>query len=116
MFRGEIWLINLDPTTGAEIQKIRPVVIISSDAIGVLPLRVIVPLTDWKERYQQAPWMVQVPPDKENGLSKLSAADTFQIRSVSTSRFVRKIGKLSQMNVDSIVAAIGLVIEYPFSK
>ena len=114
MYRGEIWLINLDPTIGAEIQKIRPVVIVSSDAVGVLPLRVIVPLTDWKERYRQAPWMVPISPDNENGLSKLSAADTFQIRAVSTSRFVRKIGKLSRINIDSIVIAIGLVIQYPF--
>jgi mRNA interferase MazF len=114
MHRGEIWLINLDPTIGAEIQKIRPVVIVSSDAIGTLPLRVIVPITDWKERYRQAPWMVQVSPDNENGLSKLSAADTFQIRSVSTSRFVHRLGKLSPIKIDSIITAIGLVIEYPF--
>ena len=30
--RGEIWLVNLDPTIGAEIRKTRPVVVISSDA------------------------------------------------------------------------------------
>src|SRR5512143_1303481 len=95
MHRGEIWLINLDPTVGAEIQKIRPVAIVSSDAVGILPLRVVVPLTDWKERYLQAAWMVQISPNAENGLSKRSAADAFQIRSVSTTRFVRRIGKLS---------------------
>ena len=49
--KGEIWLINLDPTIGAEIRKTRPAVIVSEDAISILPLRVIVPLTDWKERY-----------------------------------------------------------------
>ncbi len=112
MYRGEIWLINLDPTAGAEIQKTRPAVIISSNAIGVLPLRVIVPLTDWKERYQQAAWMVQIVPDTKNVLSKPSAADTFQIRSVSTSRFVRKMGELSQADLERIVEAVGLVIEY----
>ncbi len=113
MNRGEIWLINLAPTIGAEIRKTHPVVIISSDAIGILPLRVIVPLTDWKERYQQAAWMVEISPDAENGLVKVSAADTFQIRSVSTARFVRKIGKVSQSDIDCIVEAIGLVVEYP---
>lgn len=51
MRKGEIWLINLDPTVGAEIRKTRPAVIVSEDAIGLLPLRVIVPLTDWKDRY-----------------------------------------------------------------
>ena len=46
--RGEIWLIDFDPALGAEIQKIRPAVIISMDTIGRLPLRMVVPVTDWK--------------------------------------------------------------------
>ena len=75
MRRGEVWLINLDPTVGAEIQKTRPAVVVSDDAVGVLPLRVIVPLTDWKDRYQVAPWMVRIEPAKGNGLAKVSAAD-----------------------------------------
>jgi len=113
MRRGEVWLLNLDPTVGAEIQKTRPVLIVSSDAIGALPLRVIVPLTDWKERYASAPWMVHVLPTPENGLSKDSTADTFQIRSVSTARFVRKMGILEEPVVNQIILAIGLVVEFP---
>jgi mRNA interferase MazF len=113
MNRGEIWLINLDPTTGAEIKKSRPALIVSSDAIGILPLRIIVPFTDWKDRYTQAAWMVKILPDEENGLSKISAADTFQIRSVSTSRFIQKIGNLPQADIDHIAETIGLVIEIP---
>jgi mRNA interferase MazF len=58
--RGEIYLVNFDPTVGAEIRKTRPAVIVSEDAIGILPLRVIVPLTDWKDRYAVAPWMVSI--------------------------------------------------------
>ena len=46
MKRSEIWLINLDPTIGAEIQKTRPAIIVNDDSMGVLPLRVIVPITD----------------------------------------------------------------------
>jgi mRNA interferase MazF len=45
-------LINLDPTIGAEIKKIRPAVIVNDDSLGKLPLRVIVPITDWKNRYE----------------------------------------------------------------
>ena len=112
MDRGEIWLINLDPTLGAEIRKTRPVVIVSSNAIGVLPLRVVVPLTDWKNHYQPAEWMVKIDPNKSNGLAKDSAADTLQIRSVSTTRFVQKIGEISLEEMDKIVNAIALVIEY----
>ncbi len=113
MVRGEVWLINLDPTIGAEIKKTRPVVIVSSDTIGILPLRVIVPLTDWKNHYQQAVWMVKISPTGMNGLFKDSAADTFQIRSVSTTRFVRKVGEIMQDEMNRIVNSIGLVIEYP---
>ena len=110
MHRGEIWLINLDPTIGAEIRKTRPAVIVSEDAIGVLPLRVIVPLTDWKDRYSVAPWMVQISPDNQNGLDKPSAADAFQIRSVAKERFIRCIGALQNEQVKRILAAIHIVL------
>jgi mRNA interferase MazF len=92
MRRGEVWLINLDPTIGAEIRKTRPAVIVNDDAVGILPLKVIVPITDWKDRYEIAPWMVRFDPDRQNGLSKISAADAFQVRSLSQERFVRKLG------------------------
>jgi mRNA interferase MazF len=46
--RGEIWLVNFDPTIGAEIKKVRPAVVISSDAVGKLPIKLIAPVTDWK--------------------------------------------------------------------
>jgi mRNA interferase MazF len=113
MNRGHIWLINLDPTLGAEIKKTRPVLIVSSNSIGKLPLRVVVPLTDWKENYQQVPWMVKISPNATNGLEKTSSADTFQIRSVSTGRFIRKIGELTEREMNQVVYAISLVIEYP---
>jgi mRNA interferase MazF len=110
MRKGEIWLINLDPTVGAEIRKTRPAVIVSEDAIGLLPLRVIVPLTDWKDRYAAAPWMVSLSPNAQNGLAKTSAADAFQIRSVSQERFVQRLGKLSSDQISQIIEAVQIVI------
>lgn len=92
MKQGEVWLINLDPTVGAEIQKTRPAIIVNNNSLGKLPLKVIVPLTDWKERYDVVPWMVKVVPDKSNKLGKDSAADCFQIRSVSEERLVKQLG------------------------
>lgn len=65
MKRGEVWLINLDPTIGAEIKKSRPAIIVNDDAIGILPLKVIVPVTEWKEHYAAAPWLVRLLPDGE---------------------------------------------------
>lgn len=54
MKQSEIWLIDLDPTKGAEIQKKRPAIIVNDDSLGRLPLKVIVPVTDWKDRYSVA--------------------------------------------------------------
>jgi len=90
MKQGEVWLINLDPTLGAEIKKTRPAIIVNDNALGKLPLKIIVPITDWKDRYEIAPWMTKIEPDKENGLTKVSTADGFQIRSVSQERFVKE--------------------------
>ena len=111
MQRGEIWLVNLDPTIGSEIRKTRPAVIVSSDLVGILPVKVIVPFTGWKDRYGQAPWMVRIDPDERNGLSKSSAADAFQIRSVSQQRLVQKLGILPSIQITQIVQAVVTVLQ-----
>ena len=110
MQRRDVWLINLDPTSGSEIRKTRPAVIVSDDQIGILPLRVIVPLTDWKDRYQVAAWLVKLLPTTANGLSKTSAADTFQVRSVSQQRFVRKLGHVDDDTMTAIEKALAVVL------
>jgi mRNA interferase MazF len=110
MRRGEVWLINLDPTIGSEIRKTRPAVIVNDDTIGILPLRVIVPITAWQERYAIAPWLVRLDPDAENGLDKPSAADAFQVRSVSQTRFVRQLGKVSAQALQNITRALAIVL------
>lgn len=84
--------------------------IVSEDAIGILPLRVVVPLTEWKERYAIAPWLVRVEPDGDNNLDKPSAADAFQIRSVSQSRLVSRMGQVSTVDLDAIIGAVQVVV------
>jgi len=110
MKQGEIWLINLDPTIGAEIRKTRPAIIVNDDSLGKLPLKVIVPITDWKERYQSAAWMVKVEPSPDNGLTKISSIDCFQVRSVSERRFVKKIGQINAEQQDKIREALTKVL------
>jgi mRNA interferase MazF len=61
--RGEIWLANFDPTVGSEIRKIRPAVVISSDAVGKLPVKLVAPITDWKDYFAQNLWHVRINPD-----------------------------------------------------
>lgn len=111
MKRTEIWLINLDPTVGAEIRKTRPAIIVNDDALGILPLRVIVPVTDWKNKYSAADWMVKLDPDSTNNLTKVSAADCFQVRSLSQSRMVRKIGEENASNMEEIEIALSKVLK-----
>lgn len=71
MKQGEVWLVSLNLTIGAEIKKTRPAIIVNDDILGKLPLKVIVPLTDWKDRYSIAPWMVKITSDKHNNLTKV---------------------------------------------
>lgn len=115
MKRNEVWLIDLNPTIGAEIQKTRPALIVNDDDLGLLPLRVIVPLTDWKERYETAPWMIKIETDELNNLSKTSAIDCFQVRSVSKERFVRKIGEASNAKMFEVEMALSKVLKIKVS-
>lgn len=117
--RSEVWLVNLDPTVGDEIRKVRPAAVFSRDAIGVLALRVIVPITAWQairqaqagERFEGWDWLVRIDPSGDNGLDKPSAADTFQVRSVSAKRFVRRIGKLTEADIGRIASGLSLVLD-----
>lgn len=111
MRRSEIWDVNLTPSVGAEIKKKRPAVIINDDAIGILPLRVIVPITEWKDKFYGAVWMVKIEPNSDNRLKKPSAIDCFQIRSVSTKRLLRKVGTISANTLNEIKIAVKAVID-----
>jgi mRNA interferase MazF len=111
MLRGAIWLVSLDPTVGSEIRKTRPCVIVNDDEIGILPLKVIVPITDWKESFNIRPWMVRIEPSSDNGLVKLSGADAFQIRSVAESRLIEKLGSVSDLDLGRIEKALAIVLK-----
>lgn len=110
MRRGEIWLYNSNPTLGDEIGKIRPAVIVNNDEIGILRLKIIVPITGWNDAFLGVVWMVQLETSAENGLSKLSAADTFQVRSISQQRLIRQLGSLSDEPMQTISRALAIVL------
>ncbi len=66
--RGEIWLVNFDPTIGAEIRKTRPAIVVSADGVGRLPIKLVAPVTDWKPPFTPNIWHVRIDPDPNNGL------------------------------------------------
>ena len=76
--RGEVWRIALDPTVGSEIQKTRPCVVISSDGLQSVPVRIVVPITSWKPKHGDRPWCIPIDPDTANGLENRSAADSIR--------------------------------------
>jgi len=82
MRQKEIWLITLDPTVGVEISRTRPCVLLNDDAVCVLPLKVIAPITEFKGRYNDVSRMVKLAPNETNNLEKDSVIDAFQVRSV----------------------------------
>ena len=110
--RREIWLVNLDPTLGAEIRKTRPIVVVNSDSIGALPIRLVAPITEWKDYFSRNVWHVKLEPNLTNGLTKPSVVDTLQLRGIDTLRFVRKLGEVSPEVMRAIVVAIAGVIQY----
>ena len=110
--RGEIWRVNFDPTVGTEIRKTRPAVVVSSDAVGRLPIKLVAPITDWKDYFSDNLWHVKIEPNRENGLSKTSAVDALQIRGMDTQRFIEKLGEVEETILEEILLAIVSVIEY----
>jgi mRNA interferase MazF len=110
MRRGQIWLFNSDPTVGDEIGKTRPAIIVNNNEISTLRLKVVVPITGWNDAFVGVVWMVRLEPSVENGLSKISAADTFQVRSISQQRLIRQVGILSDEKMQNISQALALVL------
>jgi mRNA interferase MazF len=109
--RGEIWLVRFNPTVGDEIQKTRPAIVISSDQIGGLALRLVVPITGHQPAFAKIPWLIKLLPSTQNGLSKDSVANPLQTRSVSVQRFAKRLGHISEVEIEDIRLALQLITE-----
>ena len=84
MKRGEIFFAALDPTRGAEVQKTRPVIIVSNDAANrAAALVTVVPLTSNVTNVH--PFEVKLGA-RETGLSKDSKAMAQQVRTIDKAR------------------------------
>ena len=106
----DIYLVNLNPTKGAETKKARPCIIVSNNDIGILPLKVIIPLIGHKESHNGKSWLVPIVPTLENGLGKKSTADALNIRSVSDVRIIKKIGSINSETYKQLLLAIKVVL------
>jgi len=116
--RGEIWSVNFNPAVGDEIYKLRPAVVMDIPAHWNLKLHIVVPVTKWQVRFKTNNyfWMVELPKDNSNHLTFDSAANAFQIKSVSQQRFNRKIGVVTAAQLNLIAETIAFCIGYSPAK
>lgn len=108
--RGEVWLIRFDPIEGAEIDKTRPAVVVNPPSVGRLPLRIVVPITSWQAKFATVPWLVHLRQTQRNGLHRESAADCYQVKFLSITRFVARLGELGAEELEEIGAAVALCV------
>jgi mRNA interferase MazF len=97
--RFEVYLVNLDPTLGSEIQKTRPCLVISPDEMNELIATVIVaPMTTKGRDY---PTRVNCTFEGKAGQVVLD-----QIRTVDKIRLVRRLGKISPSTQKKVLAIL----------
>ncbi len=110
--RGEVHLVSLDPTVGAEIRKTRPAVVVQNDpANRRSPITIVAAVTSqFEEPLYPTEVLVRAP---EGGLTADSVVLLNQIRSVDKGRLVRRVGVLkpeTMKEVDrALLVSLGLV-------
>lgn len=99
--RGEIWLINLDPTKGSEIKKTRPCVVVSPQEMNdYLRTVIIAPMTT---KGSPAAFRIPITYERKQGLILLD-----QIRTIDKARLVKKMGTT---NPKTLQASLGVLQE-----
>lgn len=99
MKRGEIWVVNLDPTIGSEIQKSRPCVVVSpSEMNAYLRTVMVAPMTS---KGFAAPFRVPLTHAGTKGLIVLD-----QMRAVDKQRLVQKLGSVSPKTMGLVLATL----------
>lgn len=97
--RGEIWLINLDPTIGSEIKKTRPCIVVSPQELNDhLRTVIVAPMTT---KGRPAGFRVPITHNGKKGLILLD-----QIRSIDKLRLVKKIGKSNSKTLSASLSVL----------
>jgi len=110
MKQGEIWLADLNPVVGSEQRGIRPVVIISGSAMNDnLGISIICPLSSKLKGFAGC---LVLAPDTLNGLDVDSEVITFQTRTISQTRFARKVGVITAEQLEQIKKGLGEILRY----
>ena len=111
MMRGDVYDARLSPTEGSEQAGMRPVIIVSRNAINQYsPVIVVVPLTDAANLKRTYPSDVLIR-QPEGGLTLDSVALTGQVRAIAKTRLLRQRGALSSEVVEQVVRALRVTID-----
>lgn len=109
MKQGEIWELYLNPTKGSESGR-RPAVIISGNMLNTyLQVVIVCPLTTSIKNYKGN---LIVEPNERNGLQKISEVLTFHVRSVSKTRFDKKLGEIPLQDVEVIKKTLNDILKF----
>lgn len=109
--RGDVILVNLDPTVGVEIRKTRPAIVLSNDSINQFSqLVVVVPLT--KNTARLSPSHVVIPKEAAR-LTFTSKVVTEQIKAVDKQRIVRRLGSLTPAVLAQVERALKNTLAFP---
>lgn len=100
----EIWLTDLEPVEGSKQGGKRPVVIVSGETQNeYYPVIIICPLTSKIKHFETG---VVIHKNKENGLAVDSEVLTFHIRTISKQQLIKKIGSVSDGDMNLIILRI----------
>ena len=111
MLRNDVYDARLNPTEGSEQSGVRPVIIVSRDAINVhSPVIVIVPITDANNVPRLYPNDVAISAG-DGGLSLDSVALTGQVRAIAKTRLLRQRGRLKPSTMQQINAALRITLD-----
>jgi mRNA interferase MazF len=104
--RGDVFLVNFDPTIGAEARKTRPAVVVSNDLNNEhSPVISISPITSNVSRIYS--FEVEIP-GGAGGLHKHSKVMVNQTRAVDKIRLLKRLGRLSGQIMSKIDLALKL--------
>lgn len=110
MRRGDIYLVNFDPSIGSEVKKARPAVLVSNDTANATVSRLgrgvltVVPVTSNTERIYS--FQVFIKASATTGLNVDSKAQAEQVRAVDARRLFQRIGSVSSADLARLDAAL----------
>ena len=113
--RGQIWLVNFDPSFGHEYQKVRPALILQQDNyINASDLLTVIPISAQTGKLTELDLLLKK--DSQNRLMKDSLLKIKQISSFDKRRFVKLIGIASSPIMANVDENIRLFLFGSFSE